>query len=212
MTVSKDQRGFSLIEVALILLIMGIVGIAAIPSLAQARKQEVNELAKEICLDLTQQKMYDGIYTNVYVGQEERSTSEYSSSVSCSKEIVSGSVSSISSYEKAKDYVYASTQNTYVYDGYDLTLNSDKKGYSIIKGTDPLCSKEGKGNIQISIAKTDGTFVNNISTLTYSKGKMTNDLEGAAVPYSVVSIMVRNNQAECIIVYVPATGYYSISS
>lgn len=58
----KGEKGFSLLEVALILLIMGIVGIAAMPSLQNIRRQEVNKLAREICLDLVTQRTTQ--YTN----------------------------------------------------------------------------------------------------------------------------------------------------
>ena len=51
----KGSKGFSLLEVALVLLIMGIIGVAAIPSMQNIRRQEVNKLAKEICLDLVTQ-------------------------------------------------------------------------------------------------------------------------------------------------------------
>ncbi len=51
----KRSKGFSLLEVALVLLIMGIIGVAAIPSMQNIRRQEVNKLAKEICLDLVTQ-------------------------------------------------------------------------------------------------------------------------------------------------------------
>lgn len=53
--VKKRSKGFSLLEVALVLLIMGIIGVAAIPSMQNIRRQEVNKLAKEICLDLVTQ-------------------------------------------------------------------------------------------------------------------------------------------------------------
>ena len=198
-TVDKDERGFSLIEVALILVIMGIVGVAAIPSIVQARRQEVRQVAKEICLDLTEQKMNDGIYTNIYVGEETVSTSR-STSVSN----VMGDLSSI-------HYMNISRNNTYLYDGYELTLNTSRNGYTIDRGGNQLLSRIGEGKVKLSIAGTNGSFNGNVSKLIYSQGKMTNNLEGAT-PYSTVSVQVKNNQAECILVYIPTTGYYSISS
>lgn len=52
----NKSKGFSLLEVALILLIMGFIGVAAIPSMQNIRRQEVNKLVKEICLDLVTQR------------------------------------------------------------------------------------------------------------------------------------------------------------
>lgn len=48
----NNHRGFSLLEVTLVLLIMCIVGVAAIPSAHQIRRQELNQFTREMCLDL----------------------------------------------------------------------------------------------------------------------------------------------------------------
>lgn len=47
-----NHRGFSLLEVTLILLIMCMIGVAAIPSTHQIRRQELNQFTREMCLDL----------------------------------------------------------------------------------------------------------------------------------------------------------------
>lgn len=54
--VNRRNQGFSLLEVALILLLMGIVGVAAIPSMQSIRRQEVRKFASEMCLDLVTQR------------------------------------------------------------------------------------------------------------------------------------------------------------
>lgn len=53
----KKQHGFSLLEVACLVAIMGIVGLAAIPSIHQVRKQETEQFIREICLDLSAQRI-----------------------------------------------------------------------------------------------------------------------------------------------------------
>lgn len=53
----KDKsQGFSLLEVTLILLIMSLVAVAAVPSMKNIRKQEVNQFAKVLALDLVEQR------------------------------------------------------------------------------------------------------------------------------------------------------------
>jgi len=53
----KSNRGFTILEVAVIIIIMGLIGVIAVPSVGLIRKQEVKKLAKEMCLDLTTQRI-----------------------------------------------------------------------------------------------------------------------------------------------------------
>ncbi|MDF2613656.1 MAG: hypothetical protein K0S71_1442 [Clostridia bacterium] len=52
----QNRRGFTIVEVAVIIILMGFIGIIAVPSVGLIRRQEVKKLAKEICLDLTAQR------------------------------------------------------------------------------------------------------------------------------------------------------------
>ncbi|WP_069998222.1 hypothetical protein [Cellulosilyticum sp. I15G10I2] len=54
---AKDIKGFTVLEMMIIVILIGIIGIAVIPSVGMVRKQEVRKLAKEMCLDLTTQRM-----------------------------------------------------------------------------------------------------------------------------------------------------------
>ena len=54
----KDTRGFTVLEMMIVVILIGIIGTAAIPSIGLIRKHEVRKLAKEMCLDLTSQRMH----------------------------------------------------------------------------------------------------------------------------------------------------------
>jgi len=206
MVVQKDQQGFNLIEVALILLIMGIVGVAAVPSIVQAKKQEVNQFAKEICLDLVDQKMNDRVCTNIYLGKE--STSMGTASISYTGEepakVGDSSRSSIKSRTIQK-------VNTGTYGGIKLEINTSGNGYVITDDAGKkLISRIGAANLKIIVCKTDGTPDETIKELAYNKGVLSTNA-GAVTYTDSVKIIVKNNQADCMITYYPGTGYYTIS-
>ncbi|PHV72338.1 hypothetical protein CS063_02350 [Sporanaerobium hydrogeniformans] len=50
------ENGFSLLEIAVILALIGLLGIAALPNMQMIYKQQTNKLAKEMALDLTTQR------------------------------------------------------------------------------------------------------------------------------------------------------------
>lgn len=52
----KSQKGFSLLEVACIIALMGIICIGAIPAMQQVKKQEARQFATQMCLELSRQK------------------------------------------------------------------------------------------------------------------------------------------------------------
>ena len=56
MNVKHSQRGFSLLEVACILVLIGLVGLVAVPTMKQIRKQEVACFSKEMSIDLSSLK------------------------------------------------------------------------------------------------------------------------------------------------------------
>ncbi len=53
----QGTRGFTVLEMMIVVILMGIIGTAAIPSIGLIRRHEVRKLAKEMCLDLTAQRM-----------------------------------------------------------------------------------------------------------------------------------------------------------
>lgn len=208
MVVRSNQKGFSLIEVALILLIMGIIGVAAVPSIVQAKRQEVSEFAKELCLDLVNQKMNDRVCTNIYLGKE--STSMGISTISYTGvEPAKAGVSSRSS-TKSRDIQKV---NTATYNGIKLQVNATGNGYNIIDDAGKiLVSRTGAAHLKITICQNDGTPDSTIKELNYVKGVLKANIGGTEVPYTdKVEIIVENNQAECRLIYYPTTGYYTIS-
>lgn len=57
-TMTKNNiKGFTVLEIMIVVLLIGIIGIAAVPSVGLIRKQEVQKMAKELCLDLSAQRM-----------------------------------------------------------------------------------------------------------------------------------------------------------
>jgi Tfp pilus assembly protein FimT len=57
-TMTKNNiKGFTVLEIMIVVLLIGIIGIAAVPSVGLIRKQEVQKIAKELCLDLSAQRM-----------------------------------------------------------------------------------------------------------------------------------------------------------
>ena len=53
----KNTQGFTMLEIVIVIILMGIIGVAAVPSISMIHKQEVKKLAQEMCLDLTSQRM-----------------------------------------------------------------------------------------------------------------------------------------------------------
>ena len=53
----NNIKGFTVLEIMIVVLLIGIIGIAAVPSVGLIRKQEVQKIAKELCLDLSAQRM-----------------------------------------------------------------------------------------------------------------------------------------------------------
>lgn len=62
MVVRKKQKGFSLLEVACIFAIMGLMAMMAIPSISNVKRQEVSEFVSELSKDLA--LAYQSIKTN----------------------------------------------------------------------------------------------------------------------------------------------------
>lgn len=62
MVVKKKQKGFSLLEVACILVIMGLMTMLAVPSISNVKRQEVSEFVSELSKDLA--LAYQSIKTN----------------------------------------------------------------------------------------------------------------------------------------------------
>ena len=60
--VKKGQKGFSLLEVACILMLMGLVGLAAVPTISNVKRQEVSQFVTELGTDFLQ--IYQSISTN----------------------------------------------------------------------------------------------------------------------------------------------------
>jgi Tfp pilus assembly protein FimT len=57
-TMTKNNiKGFTVLEIMIVVLLIGIIGIAAVPSVGLIRKQEVQKIAKELCLDLSAQRI-----------------------------------------------------------------------------------------------------------------------------------------------------------
>lgn len=74
----KDRRGFTILEVAVIIVLMGLIGVIAVPSVGLIHKQEVKKLAKEMCLDLTTQRIKAmSMGTNHFVELTGEDTSGY---------------------------------------------------------------------------------------------------------------------------------------
>lgn len=54
MAVKQNKRGFTLLEMALVLLLTGLLGAVVVPSIKNVRRQELRQIANELCLDLVQ--------------------------------------------------------------------------------------------------------------------------------------------------------------
>lgn len=48
----QAKKGFTLLELAIVLVLMGVIGVAIIPSMEWVYKQELHKAAQGICLDL----------------------------------------------------------------------------------------------------------------------------------------------------------------
>ena len=60
----KDDRGFTLVEMCLVIILIGIICVATVPATAIVRRQEAKKMALEFCYDLDlmrQQSMANGI-------------------------------------------------------------------------------------------------------------------------------------------------------
>ncbi len=54
---NKSSKGFSVTEVVVAIVIIGILGVAAVPSIQLVGRHEVKKFAKEMCLDITTQRL-----------------------------------------------------------------------------------------------------------------------------------------------------------
>ena len=69
----KGQKGFSLLEVACILMLMGLVGLAAVPTISNVKRQEVSQFVTELGTDFLQ------IYQSINTNDEEQCTLQLTS-------------------------------------------------------------------------------------------------------------------------------------
>jgi Tfp pilus assembly protein FimT len=78
----NNIKGFTVLEIMIVVLLIGIIGIAAVPSIGLIRKQAVQKMAKELCLDLSAQRMQAMTANRLDLGLElldDRVSGEYCS-------------------------------------------------------------------------------------------------------------------------------------
>lgn len=71
----RSKRGFTLVEMVVVLALLSIIGIAAIPSMEMVYRQEIRKSANALCLDLKtirQQASLTGKNYSLVVGADDR--------------------------------------------------------------------------------------------------------------------------------------------
>lgn len=72
--VKKSNLGFTMIELAVVLVLLGILGIALIPSMNMVYKQEIRKAADILCMDIInirKQSMATGVQYELFVSDHE---------------------------------------------------------------------------------------------------------------------------------------------
>ena len=190
----EKSKGFTLLEATLILLIIGIIGVSAVPTLQSIRRQEVNKLVKELCLDLVTQRQNQHInsedtYDLLLVNEDNINTTPFCGYI----------INKVGEIEPVEENIRnnKNIEITIV----DATTITTPTGTSF---TDASKSIPTISNADLNAAIDGAT---SITGLKFNLGKMVDESDPLIV-YSALMIRVRNGPSETFVVFNYITGNY----